>query len=106
MLRRKFPMIVDARYPDLAISNGVVRCINDTLTGDLIIPEILAGQTVKAIAVSGFENCKQLTSVTIPSTVKRIGHHAFCCCSNLQTVNLPESLEQIQLCTFDSCCMI
>lgn len=54
-------------------------------------------------SVMGFERCKNLTTVTIPSTVTRIEWGTFQECSNLTTVTWPSSVEIIESKTFLNC---
>ena len=55
----------------------------------------LDGRTVTSINNNCFENCKKLTSITIPEGITSIGHSCFRYCSELTTVSLPESLTGI-----------
>ena len=67
--------------------------------GDLYIPSqvIYNGLTynVTYIKDSAFENCKSITSVTIPNSVTSIGGDAFYGCSNLSTVNYGNRVSSI-----------
>jgi len=45
--------------------------------------------------IMGFEGCKNLTSVTLPSTITSIYSSAFSDCFSLTTINLPVSLKEI-----------
>lgn len=72
--------IVDEKNEDYSSLDGVLynkdktqllRCLIDK-AGEFIIPE-----TVKSISWLGFENCKNLTSITIPASVTNIGTYAF-----------------------------
>ncbi len=59
--------------------------------------------TVTAIGDKAFNNCSDVTSVTIPNTVTSIGNDAFSGCSNLATITLPESVTSIGNSAFNSC---
>ena len=53
------------------------------------IPESINGIQVTAIANNAFNDCRSLTSVTIPSSVTSIGSSAFGGCTSLKTMTLP-----------------
>lgn len=88
-------------------NNGVLYNKNaDTLllcpnakTGDLILPS-----TVTHIYGSSFENCYNLTSVTLPSSLLSIGKYAFANCSGISgTLTLPSNLKKIDNWSFYGC---
>lgn len=51
--------------------------------------------SVVTIGNSAFENCSNLTSLTIPSTVTTIGQYAFNGCSGLTSLTIPASVTVI-----------
>ena len=51
--------------------------------------------TVTSIGDRAFDDCSNLTSVTIPESVTSIGDKAFWKCSNLTSVNIPEGVTTI-----------
>ena len=55
----------------------------------------LEGKKVTVIKETGFTNCTNLTSITLPDTIKTISQYAFSACSNLTSCNLPDGLETI-----------
>ena len=71
--------------------------------GDLIIPSILGGYPVAAIADLAFSNNSKLTSVTIPDSVTSIGHSAFRGSVNLQSVTIAGGVETIADEAFGGC---
>lgn len=70
---------------------------------NLTIPSKINNFSVKAIAASAFQNCKSLTSVTVPDSVKKIGIYAFQNCINLKYVKLSNSIKKIEEYTFSEC---
>ena len=68
----------------------------DKYSGDIVIPETVTdlGITYRVTAISNgaFEDCRSLTSVTLPSSITTIGNCAFDGCYNLTSVTLPESV--------------
>jgi hypothetical protein len=70
----------------------VIEITGCAFTSDItsvVIPE-------GVIAVRGFDTCRNLTSVTLPSTISEIGDTAFIRCSSLNTLNIPESVIEIK----------
>jgi len=94
----------NTRYSSL---NGVLFSKNqDTL---FIFPQAKAGNysiptTVNHIGASSFENCYNLTLVTIPSSVRSIGSYAFSYCSGITgSLTLPASLKRLDEGAFYGC---
>lgn len=50
---------------------------------------------VKTIRQSAFQQCDNLTNVSLPDTIKNIESYAFGWCSNLKSINLPASIEKL-----------
>lgn len=75
-----------------------------TYTGSVVIPSTVTydGNTysVTSIGESAFEECKGLTSVTIPNSVTSIGEYAFYY-SDLMSVTIPESVTSIGKSAFE-----
>ena len=76
-------------------------------SGDIIIPETVDydGKTysVTSIALSAFESCDGLTSVTIGNNVKCIGKWAFYYCKGLTSVTFGNSVQTIETAAFYGC---
>ena len=92
-----------------AIVNGV-----SPSDGDLIIPPVLGGMSVKRIEARRYWNnnyyyygydsyFKNATSVTIPSSVTNIGHYAFYNCVGLTSVSIPFGVKCIGDYAFCNC---
>lgn len=68
-------------------------------SGDVIIPEKVTyngvSYTVTTIFPNAFNNCSDLTSVTIPNSVTYIGDEAFLGCSGLTSVTIPSRVTRI-----------
>ena len=52
---------------------------------------------------NAFNNCENLTSITLPNTIKTIGASAFRRCLKLATITIPESVEKINDNAFYNC---
>ena len=79
----------------------------DYYSGDVTIPDRVTYNNVEYsvtyICDAAFEDCKDLTSVTIPSSVTEIGDGVFSGCTNLTSVTLPSGLKSILINTFRNC---
>jgi len=64
-------------------------------TGEIIIPSVVNGYTVKEIGEYAFENCQSITSVTIPEGMTTIGWCAFTGCTSLMTIDIPSTVNEI-----------
>ena len=60
-----------------------VRAISTDIEGDVVIPFYHSLGPVVAIQDEGFNNCKKITSITIPVTMKHIGYNAFASCYSI-----------------------
>jgi hypothetical protein len=58
---------------------------------------------VKAIGQEAFQDCSDLTSVTIPNSVKSIDYAAFYGCTGLTVMNIPYGVETIGYSSFANC---
>ncbi len=72
--------------------DGTYYIVASSGTGELekktlVIPETYNNLPVKAIEEKAFEDCFELTSVTIPSTIVAIGEDAFYACGKLTEIN-------------------
>lgn len=73
---------------------------NNTLKGEIEIPEKVDGYTVSVIG--DFSNCGRITSVKIPNTVKIISNSAFSGCTNLSNIEIPSSVSDIGAFAFEN----
>ena len=75
--------------------------------GNVAIPEEVTylnrTRKVTSIGKFAFDNCTDLTSVTIPNSVTSIGYAAFSVCSGLTSVTIPNSVTSIGRSTFYGC---
>ncbi len=73
----------------------------DTLfySGDIVIPEVITYDgvqyTVVATAANAFVDCKNLTSVSLPTTCVTIGRNCFKGCSSLTVSPIPETATSV-----------
>ena len=75
---------------DIKINGTTVNHCNTSLSGNLRIAD-----GVTSIGSMTFQNCSNLTSVTVPDSVTSIGMNAFYSCSDLTSVTIPNSVTSI-----------
>ena len=59
--------------------------------------------SVETIWTSAFQGCTGLTSIHIPSSVTTIGYSAFQGCTDLTSIDIPNGVTEIRMETFQSC---
>ena len=79
----------------------------DEYSGSVTIPSTVtySGKTysVTSIGKSAFNECENLTSITIPNSVTEIGEYAFEDCSGLTSITIPNSVTEIGDRAFSDC---
>ena len=75
--------------------------IPSTLINKDSLKTFIIGENVTTI--SGFSDCKGLTSITIPNIVTSIGNSAFSGCTGLTSVTIPDSVTSIGGSAFSNC---
>ena len=71
--------------------------------GNVTIPSELDGYTIIAIGNYTFEDCDDITGVTIPDTVTEIGAGAFLGCTSLKSITIPDAVIWINQKAFWCC---
>lgn len=91
--------------PWFSVSNGELTFHQEYYTGEeeLVIPAVVDGQTVSAIADYAFSGCDRLSTVVLPNTVIRIGDYAFSGCEALRGIYIPSSVKLIGNYAFADC---
>lgn len=90
------------RYIKDTDSYSIVKKIIDT-EADVTIPNTYKGKSVTTIDILAFQNCYNLTNVTIPDSITTIGFQAFNSCPNLTNVTIPNSVTHISDDAFSWC---
>jgi hypothetical protein len=89
------------RYPD---ANGTISVECYTGAGGAVaIPSIINGLPVTSIGDRAFQDCTNLTNVTIPNSVTSIGQGAFHGCTSLASVSIGNSVTSIGQDAFGGC---
>ncbi len=85
------------------IGDGAGVAVSPRPTGVLKIPAKIGSSAVKAIGSFAFNDCDDLTSVTVPNGVTDIGMSTFEGCDNLKTVTMPASVKTYGARVFADC---
>ena len=74
-------------------------------SGDVVIPSeiTIEGHNYEVTTIGDFQNCVDLTSITIPESVISIGLAAFQGCWKLKSITIPKSVTTIGENAFDGC---
>ena len=67
------------------------------------IPEMIDGKSVTSIGDRAFDDCTNLTNITIPDSVTSIGDDAFEGCTSLTSITIPNSVTEIGWYAFENC---
>ena len=101
---------VDGIYYNLVKSRAIVTSGKEKYHGDLTIPSSIKyygkEYEVTNIGDYAFEECGELTTVTLPESLTEIGIRAFAQCRKLSTINIPRSVTTIKRNAFDYCYML
>ena len=81
---------------------------DEKYSGDIIIPEKVKGNDgveyiVTTFADNCFEDCRGLTSITIPSSVTSLGKYCFADCRGLTSITIPSSVSSLDDLCFLGC---
>ena len=67
------------------------------------VREFIIGDDITDIAPHAFEDCTNITSVTIGNSVTSIGEYAFSGCTSLDSIIIPNSVISIDRSVFEGC---
>ncbi len=92
---------------DLGNSSGYsvrVRTVaKNDIAGSVTVPMRYGGELIVRIETNGFEDCINITQLTVPDSVTIVGNYAFQGCKSLEKIVLPDSLKQIGAYAFKNC---
>ena len=99
--------LIEANIPAIFTYNGQkykITSIGDYAFDDCEnLTTVTIPESVTSIGDYAFDDCSSLTSVTIPKGVTSIGDSAFCECSSLESITIPESVTSIGDDAFEDC---
>lgn len=76
---------------------------SERASGVIEIPETYSGFPVTAIYENAFQNCGQITEITVPASITRIGANAFDTCTSLKKVVISNASCEIGAAAFAYC---
>ena len=90
-------------YRTVTKSSVHVIGTDDSLEGNVTIPEYISGYRVTKISDYAFYGRYNITSVSLPNGVTEIGIYAFWGCTSLKSIKLPTNLRTLQRYAFADC---
>jgi len=90
-------------YYQVADGQVTITYCDPAVSGELVIPALIEGCPVTQIGESAFQNCTELTGITIPDSVTAIADYAFDNCTNLTGITIPDGVTTIPNCAFRYC---
>ena len=84
-------------------NEATITGCNDSISGNVTIPETLGGYPVVSIRYRAFANNKNLTGIALPDSVRSIGSKAFYACSNLTSLTIGSGVATIGYQAFIYC---
>lgn len=103
--RQRGPSAREVVIPQCFTSNKIkyeVKRIGDRAFRGNGITGIIMPNSITDIGEEAFENCIELTTLSIPNNVKNISRHAFCG-SGLKSISIPNSVTSIGENAFGGC---
>jgi hypothetical protein len=86
------------------IAGMPVTSIGNSAFKEKGITSVIIPNSVTAIGILAFHNCKSLTSITLPNSIATIGSTAFTGCTKLTSITIPASVTSIdRQALFDRC---
>lgn len=80
-----------------------IKDCDPAASGNIIIPDLIAGYPVVTIGRYAFEGCTDIVSVMFPDTTTEIEMSAFENCTSLTSVILSKSIQTIDISAFNAC---
>ncbi|MEE1186350.1 MAG: leucine-rich repeat domain-containing protein [Acutalibacteraceae bacterium] len=86
-----------SEYYTYTISSGeaTITDVDESISGDIIIPSELGGYPVTIIGEYAFDYCDNIESICIQNSITSIGRDAFAYCYGLNSVTIGDSVISI-----------
>ena len=91
------------RYRNASELKVIRKPNNEKYTGTIDIPASVENCLVTVIADEAFDQCPDLTAVTLPNSLKIIGNNAFNGCTGLTAIDIPGGVTDIETNAFYDC---
>ncbi len=88
---------------DFGTDSYFIKGIGTATDNDIVIPSEYEEKTVTKIEDRAFENCENITSITLPDSITVIGRNAFAGCGSLTSISIPDGVTVIEEETFKGC---
>ncbi len=88
---------------DFGTDSYFIKGIGTATDNDIVIPSEYEEKTVTKIEDRAFENCENITSITLPNSITVIGRNAFAGCGSLTSISIPDGVTVIEEETFKGC---
>ena len=88
---------------DFGTDSYFIKGIGTATDNDIVIPSEYEEKTVTKIEDRAFENCENITSITLPDSITVIGRNAFAGCGSLTSISIPDGVTVIEEETFNGC---
>ncbi len=88
---------------DFGTDSYFIKGIGTATDKDIVIPSEYEEKTVTKIEDRAFENCENITSITLPDSITVIGRNAFAGCGSLTSISIPDGVTVIEEETFKGC---
>lgn len=92
----------DAKIKSIVLPATVTKMGSSAFTHSSV-EKVVLNEGLTSIAMNTFNDCANLTEITLPSTLKNIGMLAFYQCVSLESIDIPEGVTLLESCAFKEC---
>ena len=83
--------------------NYSVKSLSTSLSGDIVLAAEVDNIKVYALPQNAFNNCKEITTMTLPAGLEVLGSSSMYGCSALTKINMPDSINEFVGSVFAYC---
>lgn len=95
--------VPECLYYQVVDGQVTITYCDPSASGQLVIPAVIEDCPVNQIGEYAFQNCTDLTGITIPASVTTIFDYAFDNCTSLTAITIPDGVTTIPNCAFRYC---